>query len=177
MSARLRSLLCLPIPGLCVLLGAVTVAEEGAASGETAVARKGESPIELGFVGQMGAPGAAGAWAIALGPGGTVHFTDYYLGPADLDPGPGTFILPGTGIFISKLDASGRFIWAKSFVSPEGSYAGLSSEIVVDSAGNVYAVGGFRGTVDFDPGPGTFVLTSFSPRFEDAFVCKLDAEG
>src|SRR5438552_2041239 len=47
--------------------------------------------------------------------------------------------------------------------------------IAVDAAGNVYATGGFSGTVDFDPGPGVFNLTSAGGY--DAFVSKLDGAG
>ena len=36
----------------------------------------------------------------------------------------------------------------------------VGTAIAVDAAGNVYATGGFSGTVDFDPGSGVFNLTS-----------------
>src|ERR1700745_708331 len=38
--------------------------------------------------------------------------------PMDFDPGPGVYDLPASGgdqVFISKLDSSGNFLWAKSF--------------------------------------------------------------
>ena len=47
--------------------------------------------------------------------------------------------------------------------------------VTVDAAGNVYTTGTFEGTVDFDPGPGVFNLTSAGDS--DAFVQKLDATG
>src|SRR5439155_25456366 len=51
------------------------------------------------------------------------------------------------------------------------------SEVAVDGSGNIYTTGGFRGQADFDPGPGTYNLTSTndptgSPS-RDAFVSKL----
>ena len=47
-------------------------------------------------------------------------------------------------------------------------------KIYVDDNGNVYTTGIFFGTVDFDPGPGVYNLSS---SFFDVFVSKLDASG
>lgn len=106
---------------------------------------------------------------------GNVYTTGIYAGSADFDPGPGTAILNYGGgwsdAFISKLDASGNFVWAKS-------YSGISeetgSEVVLDDAGNLYAYGNFAGTVDFDPGPGVFNMTATQTA---GFVTKLDTAG
>ena len=46
---------------------------------------------------------------------------------------------------------------------------------MVDRAGNIYAGGDFQGTADFDPGPGTFSLSSAGDY--DAFLAKTDAGG
>ncbi len=47
--------------------------------------------------------------------------------------------------------------------------------VAVDGTGNVYTTGFFESTVDLDPGPGMFDLTSTG--FGDIFVSKLDANG
>lgn len=47
--------------------------------------------------------------------------------------------------------------------------------LAVDGAGNAIVVGSFRGSADFDPGPGTRILTSQGDA--DAFVVKLNAGG
>ncbi len=46
---------------------------------------------------------------------GNVYTTGYFYGTVDFDPGASTFTLTSVAydIFISKLDASGNFIWAK----------------------------------------------------------------
>ncbi|NUQ23104.1 MAG: HYR domain-containing protein [Saprospiraceae bacterium] len=51
----------------------------------------------------------------------------------------------------------------------------VGNSIAVDAVGNVYTTGLFRGTVDFDPGPGIFNLGSFGA--EDVFITKMDISG
>ena len=71
------------------------------------------------------------------------------------------------------LFASGDFAWAKG-MGGTGDDAGYS--IIVDSNNNVYTTGSFKGTADFDPGPGTFNLTSAGVNY-NIFVSKLDNNG
>ncbi len=68
--------------------------------------------------------------------------------------------------------ADGDFVWARAM---GGTYWDEGHAIAVDSAGNVYTTGYFRDTVDFDPGPGTYDLTSAG--WADIFVSKLDSGG
>lgn len=97
---------------------------------------------------------------------------------ADFDPSAGIFNLinaGGSDIFVSKLDSNGNFVWAKNLggTDYEDGYG-----IAVDSIDNVYTTGHFGypgGTADFDPGAGTFNLTS-AGNF-DIFVSKLDSNG
>ncbi|MDQ6761670.1 MAG: SBBP repeat-containing protein, partial [Bacteroidota bacterium] len=111
--------------------------------------------------------------SIALDKSGNVYTTGFFQGTLDFDPGPGTFNLYNGGVYIQKLNTSGNFLWAKK-VS-----AGGTPAITLDAAGNIYTTGGFSGTVDFDPGPGTFNLTTVtnSVYAQDIFVQKLDASG
>lgn len=56
----------------------------------------------------------------------------------------------------------------------------VSSEtaaVTTDAAGNIYTVGHFSGTGDFDPGPGEVLLTSNTTQFNDVFVTKMDPQG
>lgn len=112
--------------------------------------------------------------------GGFVYITGWFNGTVDFDPGSGVFNLTtpiiDDDMFITKLDASGNFIWAKQITGSTGSDHGNS--IVIDTAGggDVYSTGVFIGTPDFDPGPGVFNLTS-QALTSDAFILKLDSAG
>ena len=113
--------------------------------------------------------------SIATDNSGNVYTTGTFKVTVDFDPGQGGYNLISAGsedIFISKLDSTGSFIWAKSFgnISVE---KGL--DITLDNSGNIYAVGQFTGTVDFDPGPGVFNLNSNGDY--DLFICKLTSSG
>lgn len=64
------------------------------------------------------------------------------------------------------------FTYATAF---GGSGEELINASVSDPMGNIYSVGTFNGTVDFDPGPTTFNLTSNGQ--EDIFIQKLTPAG
>ncbi len=123
------------------------------------------------FAKRLGGIGAEGATAMAVDAQGNVYTTGTFTGTADFDPGAGTFNLtaPTFGIFVSKLDASGNFKWARQLGIGNG------FGICVDANGNVYTTGRFIGTSDFDPGAGTFNLTSVGNT--DIFISKLDSLG
>jgi hypothetical protein len=114
--------------------------------------------------------------SIKLDASGNIFFTGSFVGSVDFDPGPGSSVGVSNGnsdVFICKLDASGNFLWARKHGSTNYD-AGFG--INVDASGNVYTTGVFIGTVDFDPGVGTYTLTSPASNF-DGFVSKLDASG
>ena len=127
----------------------------------------------------MGGPGFAfnSANGISVDASGNVYTAGSFENTTDFDPGVGVFnITPlnGSDIFVSKLDASGNFVWAKSMGGTTNERAiGIS----VDASGNVYTTGFFDGTVDFDPGAGVFNLTSVGDYSIDIFVSKLDSSG
>ena len=75
-------------------------------------------------------------------------------------------------IFISKLDNSGNFLWAKQFGGPINDEG---HSLTVDLHGDVYTTGFFQQSVDFNPGPGTFMLNS--ELGGNIFISKLDGLG
>jgi len=93
----------------------------------------------------------------------------------DFDPGEGVHELtspaPGSA-FVLKLGPDGSLIWALNFESTSSNYA---YDIAVDRNDNVYVTGYFNGTIDFDPGVGSYELTSTNGV--DAFVAKLTPTG
>ncbi len=102
---------------------------------------------------------------------GNVYTLGSFNGTIDVDPGPSVnYLTTNTlGLYISKLDPTGNFIWAIQIQNAEG------KSMAIDAIGNVYFTGRFYGTVDFDPGIGTSNLTCISG--EVMFVCKLDFAG
>jgi hypothetical protein len=116
---------------------------------------------------------------IALDASGNVYTSGVLNATADFDPGVGTYNLGSAGIgnfdgYISKLNASGDFVWAKQLGGAVGSGLFISS-IVLDADSHVYTIGNFSQTVDFDPGPLTYKLTSSG--LYDVFISKLDNSG
>ena len=108
---------------------------------------------------------------------GNVYSAGFLEGSYDFDPGPGVHIVTGTGpanygIYISKLDANGNFVWASQIpVLLEFSQI----ELKVDKAGNIYLTSDTRVEADVDPGPGVYTLKLTG--FRDAFVLKIDTDG
>lgn len=113
--------------------------------------------------------------SIAIDAGGNVYTAGAYKGTADFDPGVSTYTLQAAGgsdAFISKLDASGNFVWAKQL---SGTLDDLISGLTVDATGNIYSIGSFSGTADFDPGASLYTLSAQGTQ--DVFISKLDAAG
>lgn len=113
--------------------------------------------------------------AITSDASGNIYIAGSFAGTADLDVSAGTADSVSQGLndgFVTKIDGSGNPIWIKTFGSTGND---ATSRITMDAAGNIYLVGTFTGTVDFDLGPGTADLTGngFSPFF----LLKLDASG
>jgi hypothetical protein len=84
-------------------------------------------------------------------------------GPADLDPGPAQLLIQGG--FVARYGADLSFGWASGLA--------VSVADITVAGGRVYGTGGTGGTVDFDPGPGTYNLTALGRG--DGFAWALNA--
>ncbi|HLG35807.1 MAG TPA: SBBP repeat-containing protein [Bacteroidia bacterium] len=129
---------------------------------------------------RIGGTNADAGYAVAVDVAGNVYTAGQFRLTVDFDPGIGIFNLTATcgyDMFISKLDASGNFIWAKSFSCLPGGGDCSPWALMLDTFGNIYTTGQFARMVDFDPGIGTFALTSAGGIQQDIFISKLDSAG
>jgi YD repeat-containing protein/probable HAF family extracellular repeat protein len=119
--------------------------------------------------------------ALAVDDSGIVYAGGRFEGTVDFDPGPGVFELTSAGssdLVVLKLDTEGHFVWAKSMGGPESEdvvWQTFAYGLALDDAGDLYYAAQFRGTGDFDPGPGEYNLVSAGDA--DAVVLKLDRDG
>jgi len=82
---------------------------------------------------------------------------------ADLDPGAGVALWvsdhnDNEDCFLSKFSPQGDFLWGAAWGDRGWDY---SNSVTVDSFDEVYVVGNFSGDVDFDPGPGEDIHSTF----------------
>lgn len=97
----------------------------------------------------------------------------------DLDPTTGEDLVANRNpdrpdIFLVKIDSNRQYIWGKTWGGTENDYP---KDITLDSAGFIYATGGFSATADFDPGPDEYLLVGNADDAPDSFLSKLDPSG
>lgn len=97
----------------------------------------------------------------------------------DFDPSNNAFQLSSIALngqydaFVCKYSNNGDFIWGKPIIgTADKGIKGMS----IDSLENLYIVGYFKGTVDFDPSYGTYNIAAYGNTY-DIFVSKLDGYG
>ncbi len=110
--------------------------------------------------------------------------TGFHMGgPVDFDPGPNTHEITSKSaagdVFVSKLDSAGNFVW----VSSTESYGKSGTEpygLAIDHADNIFTTGYFKEKIDYDPGAGTFDMSSRNydtAATHDVFIWKLKSDG
>ena len=112
---------------------------------------------------------------IAVDTDGSISATGIFAGTADFDPDQGVDNRLSAGdfdVFISKFDSSGNHLWTKT---RGGTSREVGQSTTFDGSGNIYSLGYFSGTFDFDPGAGVVELTSNGGT--DMFISKFDASG
>lgn len=110
---------------------------------------------------------------------GNLLVTGSFEYTADFDPGPNKADLTAVDslkdIFVAKYDAAGKYLWAFR-LGNDGRDEGFG--ISTDANGNVYVTGTFVGLgVDFDPGPGTALLSGTDAQSTNTFVAKYSPSG
>lgn len=112
---------------------------------------------------------------VTTDPSGNVLAAGVFTDVTDFDAGPGTVSLTPAGdndVYITKTDASGNLLWARSVGS--GGYDNAYG-ITTDAAGNVYVTGIFHFQADFDPGAAEFNVLSNGGA--DVYILKLTPAG
>src|SRR5262245_50867294 len=98
--------------------------------------------------------------AVATDAAGNVYVTGAFYDTVDFDPSAGTVNLTSAGlndVFVAKYTSAGALVWARQLGGSGGDHG---TGVAVDGQGKVYITGLFSDTADFDPGAGTFNLTS-----------------
>jgi hypothetical protein len=115
---------------------------------------------------------------INVGANGNIYLTGMYGDEStDYNTGAGTCYLAWNGwvdLYMMKLDAAGDFAWCKGIGGEE--YDGTTT-VLLDTLENIFVAGRFRMEMDFDPGPGVFLMESAGSGADDAFALKLDTDG
>ena len=86
------------------------------------------------------------------------------------------FLALSTTIISQLPVAQSAAVMPSTYYYPGGEYNNGRS-VAVDQQGNVYSVGLFFHTVDFDPGPGAFILSAGSMYNSGIFISKLGPNG
>ncbi len=106
-----------------------------------------------------------------------IYIVGYFNGVFDFDPDTTVFNVTAIGnpeTFISKLDSSGRFIWAESFQCKNSIQC---KSIDFDISNNLYLTGNYAGKVDFDPDTNTTKFLTSTGNTDDIYMVKLDSLG
>jgi hypothetical protein len=157
MKLRATALLALCVAGSACGDGASVEEGPAAPSGTALWARQFGNSTELDPI------------DLAVDGAGNVLVAGRFFATADFGAGPVTSPANNWQAFVAKYDAAGALLWMKSFGDV---YEERATHVGVDSSGNVYLGGEFRGSVDFGGG----VLESDGFGW-DIFVAKLAPDG
>ena len=109
--------------------------------------------------------------AVSTDINGNVYVAGSFRGTVDFDPSQNVKNLTSKGfgdIYILRLDKDGEFDWVNQM---GGSFNDAANSIFVDVNGFIHTTGSFGATVDFDPTPSSWVVSSVGSI--DIFVQKL----
>ena len=130
---------------------------------------------ELEWAFSMGGIETDHARSIVTDSNNNVYATGFFTGTSDYDPSSGIAEITSNGmqdIFITKLNSEGNFMWVRSI---GGVNEDTANDIFIDANNDIYVTGVFYGTVDFDPGTGSFELSAEGDY--DGFLLKMNSDG
>jgi len=155
--------------------GVTTVSSTSAGNPDIGIL-KFDSDGNLIYARTIGGTGGDIVNSMSVDAEGSVYFSGYYdSSTIDLDPGTGTHTVTNEGatdFVIVKLDPNGDFVWGHS-IGGTGDDQDRSSSLAAN--GDFYLLAAFHGTVDFDPGAGTYLLESEGGY--DQAVVKFNSAG
>lgn len=125
-----------------------------------------------------GAPGVLGDFDIEIDDNDNLYISGLFLGTVDFNPGSGVNLLEADGVyqtFLVSFTDSGDFRFARN-MGFEAIVLGAVPDFKVTGNGDIFFVGQFGGSIDLDPGPGTFTITPTSGIY-GAFVARYDSNG
>lgn len=118
--------------------------------------------------------------AIAIDSSNHYFLTGDYGGTVQFETGnPGSQLYaPVIHTFILKYDSAGVYKWVKEFEQGRNT----PFNICADRDQNIYVIGNFEDTVDFQPGPGVYPMMCQVPAFppasiENGYLVKLNGNG
>ncbi len=106
---------------------------------------------------------------------GYIFLTGTFRDTCDFDPGPGVNKLISSGkddVFILKLNRSGDLIWVRQL---GGKSDDIASSLKLDNFGNLFCLGGFSDTAEFNPSGISHKLISVGKM--DIFLVNFDTSG
>lgn len=97
--------------------------------------------------------------AIVADSQGDIYITATLSGEVDFDPGPGFYYVKAIGneLVLAKFSQNGGLAWVKQV---HGNHFVEPGFLVMDHEENLIVGGQFHKTIDFDPGPDVYALTS-----------------
>ena len=121
-----------------------------------------------------------GNLGLAVDSAGNVYSTGTFNGTASFSgTGSGDVLTaPSTGAaYVSKLSANGSFVWAHVLGGGSGSNGTQTDGLAIDTAGDVYTAGFFKGTGSFSGTGSGGSLSTGSTGTPNAYVVKLNTAG
>ncbi|MES2747288.1 MAG: T9SS type A sorting domain-containing protein [Bacteroidota bacterium] len=129
--------------------------------------------------GNIGGTSYDSSQAANIDANGNLFLTGGFGYISDFDFGTGTYTMTANGQsagYLAKYNTNGQLQWGKKYT---GNYFTFGFGVDFDGTGNVYAMGTFNASVDFDPGPAVYTMTAPSSPYvySDIYLTKLDNNG